>query len=66
MLIHLQNKMENNKFQKVTIKNRMYFYYDDIIKVEDFNLSTFLLDEKSYENTLIFEVSYNWFKNIAY
>ena len=58
--------MENNKFEKVLIKNRMYFYYDDIIKVEDFNLSTFLLDEKSYENTLIFEVSYNWFKNIAY
>ena len=56
--------MENNKFQKVTIKNCMYFYEDDITKVEDFDLSTFLLDEKSYENTLIFDISCNWFKTI--
>ena len=31
---------------------------DDIIKIEDFDLGNNLLDEKSYENTLIYDVSY--------
>ena len=28
--------MENNEFKEVRIKNRMYYYSDDIIKLEDF------------------------------
>ena len=32
----VQYKMENNKFKTVCIKNRMCYYFDDIIKLEDF------------------------------
>ena len=49
---HTNNiKMENN--QKNRIKNCTYYYFDDIIKIEDFDFDIILLDEKSYENILI-------------
>ena len=46
-------KMENNWFQKVRIKNRTCYYFDDIIKLEDFDLENISVDEKSQENILI-------------
>ena len=38
--------MENNEFKKVRIKNCTYYYFDDIIKLEDFHLDNILMDEK--------------------
>ena len=38
--------MKNNKFKKVYIKNCMHYYFDDIIKLEDFNLNNISIDEK--------------------
>ena len=48
--------MENNKFQKVNIKNRTSNYFDDIIKLEDFDLDNILIDKKSDENILIYDI----------
>ena len=45
--------MENNELKKVNIKNRTSYYFDDIIKFEDFDVNKILLNEKSYENILI-------------
>ena len=50
--------MENNEFKKVRIKNCTYYYFDDIIKLEDFHLDNILMDEKSHENLLICNISY--------
>ena len=36
----------------------MLYYLDGKIKVKDFDFKNNLLDEKSYENTLIYDVSY--------
>ena len=44
--------MKNNKFKKVRIKNRKYFY---ILKY--FDLDNILIDIKSQENILIFDIS---------
>ena len=33
------------------------YYFDDIIKIEDFNLDDILIDEKSYENILVYNIS---------
>ena len=44
--------MKNNKFNKVRIKNRMCYYFDDIIKLENFDIN-----EKPYENILINDIS---------
>ena len=50
--------MENNEFNKVRIKNRTCYYFDDIIKLEDFDLDKILIDEQSYENFVIYDISY--------
>ena len=50
--------MENNEFKGVCIKNLTCYYFDDIIKLEDFDLDNILIDEKSHENILIFDISY--------
>ena len=49
--------MENNEFKKVCIKNHMCYYFDEIIKLEDFDLDNILIDKKSHENILIYNIS---------
>ena len=41
--------MENNESEKVRIKNRTFYNFDDVIKFEDFNSDNILLHEKSHE-----------------
>ena len=36
----------------------MRHYFDDIIKIEDFDFDNISLDEKSYKNILIYDISY--------
>ena len=50
--------MKNNEFKKVCIKNCTCYYIDDIIKLEVFDLDNILIDEKSLENILIYDISY--------
>ena len=49
--------MENNELKKVRIKNRTYFYFDDINKLEDSDLDNILIEKKSHENILIDDIS---------
>ena len=35
--------MENNEFRKVSIKNRTRYYFDDIIKFEDFDIDKYFI-----------------------
>ena len=37
-------------FKKVRIKNRTCNFFDDILKLEDFDFDNILMDEKSHEN----------------
>ena len=41
--------MENNEFKKVRIKNRMCYYFDNIIKFKKFDFDNTLIDEKSHK-----------------
>ena len=50
--------MENNAFKKVHIKSRAWYYFDDIIKLEDFDIDNILIDEKLHVNILIYNISY--------
>ena len=50
--------MENNEYKKVSIKIRTCYYFDGIIKIEHFDFDNILLDEKSYENVSIYDISY--------
>ena len=48
----------NNEFKEIDIKNRTCYYFDDITKIEDFDLDNSSIDEKSYENILVYNISY--------
>ena len=48
----------NDKFKKINIKNHACYYFNDIIKIEDFDLNNVLIDEKSFENILVCNISY--------
>ena len=50
--------MENNEFKKVCVKNPTCYCFDDIIKLQDFDIDNILIDKKSQENILIYEISY--------
>ena len=50
--------MENNEFYKVCIKNHTCYYFDDMIKLEDFDIDNILIDEKPHENISIYYISY--------
>ena len=50
--------MKNNELKKVCIENRTSYYFNDIIKLVDFDLDKNLIDEKSHENVLIYDISY--------
>ena len=49
--------MENDEFKKVGIKNFKHYYFDDIIKFEDLDFDNILINEKSHENILIYNIS---------
>ena len=56
---HVNNiKMENNKFENSRIKKFICYYFNDMIKFEDLDFDNILIDEKSYENILIYNISY--------
>ena len=40
--------------------NRTGFYFNDIIKLEDFDIDNILIDEKLHENILIYDISHKF------
>ena len=54
----VQCKKENNDLKKIRIKHCMCYYFDDIIELEDFGIDNILIDEKSHENIVIYDISY--------
>ena len=40
------------------MKNRTCYYFDDIIKLEGFDLDNILTDKKSCKNILVYDISY--------
>ena len=49
--------MESNDKLK-DIKIRTCYYFDDIIKINDFDLDKIFIDERWYENILVYNNSY--------
>ena len=48
----------NGKFKEIHIKTCTCYCFDDIIKIKDFNLDSILIDEKSHQNILVYNISY--------
>ena len=52
------NVDSNDKLKEIDIKNRMGYYFDDIIKIDDLNLDDVSIDEKWNKNILIYNISH--------
>ena len=55
MIISTENEY---KVKDLNIKNRTYYIVNDFIYTENFDLSNIKIDEKSYENILIYYIGY--------
>ena len=47
----------NDKFKKY-VKDCIFYHFDGIVKIEDFDLYNIFIDEKSYQNSLDYNISY--------
>ena len=48
----------NDKLKEIDIKNCTCYYFDDIIKTEDFDFDNILFNKKSHKNILVYDISY--------
>ena len=55
--------MENIK--QINIKNRTYYFFNDMINIKDFDLSLLNIDKKSYKNIGIYNIGYITIKKIG-
>ena len=51
--------------KQITIKNRTYYFYNDIIDLENFDSSLLKLDKKPYKNIGIYNIGYITIKKIG-
>ena len=52
--------------KQINIKNRTYYFYNDIIDIETFDSNMLKLDKKSYKNLDIYNIGYVTIKKIGY
>ena len=46
------------KVKQINIKNRTYYFYDDMINIKDFDSSLLKLGKSSFKNTAIYYIGY--------
>ena len=44
--------------KQIHIKNRTYYFFNDMINIKDFDSSLIKIDKKSYKNIAIYNVGY--------
>ena len=42
----------NNKVKDISIKNRMCYFFNDVISIENFDVDNVKIDEKSFKKIL--------------
>ena len=48
----------SSKVKDIDIKSRTYYYFNDIIKIKNFDPNNIKIDKKSYKNILIYYIGY--------
>ena len=46
----------SNKVQDINIKNRTYYFFNDIININNFDPNNIKIDEKSYKDIFIYYI----------
>ena len=52
------------EIKQINIKNRTYYFYNDIIDLKDFDARLLKIDKKSYKNIGIYNIGYIAIKKI--
>ena len=52
--------------KEINIKNRTYCFFDDMIKIKDFNLDLLKIDKNSYKITDVYQIGYITMKDFYY
>ena len=55
-VLNSEYNMEINELNKVPIKNCTFYYFHDIIKLENFDLHNILIEQNLQENILIYDI----------
>ena len=50
------------KVKQINIKNRIYYFYHDIINLKDSESKLLKIDKKSYKNIVIYNIGYTTIK----
>ena len=56
----------SNNVKDINIKKHIYYFFDDIINIKEFDPNNIKLDEKSYKNILIYYTAYVTIKDSKY
>ena len=56
----------SNTVKDIDIKNRTYYFFNDIINVKNFDPNNIKIDEMSYKNILIYYIGYVTIKDSKY
>ena len=56
----------SNKIKDIGIKNRTYYFSNDIINIKNFDPNNIKIDENSYKNILIYYFGYVTIKDSIY
>ena len=52
--------------KEINIKNRTYYYFDDMLNIRNFDSNLLKIDKKSYKNIDIYYIGYITIKNSVY
>ena len=55
-----------NKVKNIDIKNRIYYFFNDIIRIENFDSNNIKIDEKSDKSIVIYYIGYVTIKDWKY
>ena len=56
----------SNKVKDISIKNRIYYFFNDIVNIERFDPNNVKIGKKSYRNILIYYIGYVTIKDSKY
>ena len=51
--------------KQVNIRNRTYYFFNDMINIEDFDSNLLKIDKKSYKNVDVYYIGYITIKDIS-
>ena len=55
-----------SQIKEINIKNRTYYFFDDMINIKNFDSNQIKIDKNSYKNIIIYHTGYITIKNLSY